>query len=192
MVENPKRVKVNDKYFNINYDFKNIINVIEIMTDDNISDYERAIAVIYKMYGDEGINAKDCWERLLELSKKFIFLNKEIDNDKESDMDFIQDYQYIKASFIGDYNMNIDEMQIHWWDFIFLINGLSNSEFGNCCILNRIRNIRNMNLNDIKDSKMREDFRKAKEQYALVRNVKEYKHTLEEEQSINNFMKNFE
>ena len=32
-----------------------------------------------------------------------------------------------------------------------MMNGLSNSELGDCCILNRVRNLRNFDMKDIKE-----------------------------------------
>ena len=77
---------------------------------------------------------------------------------------------------------------VYWFFSAYLIdNGLSNSELGNCCVLNRVRNLRNLNLNDIKDSKEREKLRKAKEQVALKKNHKERKMTQEQMDSMNQF-----
>ena len=57
-------------------------------------------------------------------------------------MDFIEDMPYIEASFMSDYKIDLTTCQMHWWKFFKLLEGLSNSEMGNCCILNRIRNIK--------------------------------------------------
>lgn len=48
-----------------------------------------------------------------------------------------------------------------------LINGLSNSELGNCCVLNRIRNLRNIDPREIKDRKERNKIIKAQQKVAL-------------------------
>ena len=92
--------------------------------------------------------------------------------DSEIDMDFIEDYAYIKTSFRSDFGINLDNEKIHWWEFMDLMNGLSNSEFGNCCVLNRIRNLRNYNVNDIKDQKEKQKIIEAKKSVALKKNKK--------------------
>lgn len=53
-----------------------------------------------------------------------------------------------------------------------MLEGLSNSEMGNCCILNRIRNIRTMDISKIEGSKEGQEILKLKEQYALKKNKK--------------------
>ena len=67
---------------------------------------------------------------------------------------------------------------------------MSNSELGTCCILNRVRNLRNLDLSQIKDAKERNRLAKAKEEVKLKpRNVKEtsQEYTEQEEKSINKF-----
>ena len=58
---------------------------------------------------------------------------------------------------------------MHWYKFNRLINGLSNSELGNCCILNRIRNLRNINLSDYKDEKLKNKIREQQYYFRLKR-----------------------
>ena len=74
-----------------------------------------------------------------------------------------------------------------WKRFYNLLNGLSNSEFGNCCILNRIRNLRTFDLSQISDQKEREKIRKAKESVALKKNIIKNNPTKEQEKSMNEF-----
>ena len=115
------------------------------------------------------------WSRLLELAIQFLTLGNEqtnsISND-EPDMDLIEDMPYIEASFMSDYKIDITSKKIHWWKFYKLLEGLSNSETGNCCILNRIRNLRTTDTSKIKDIKERDRINEAKKQYALKKKNK--------------------
>ena len=69
------------------------------------------------------------------------------------------------------------------------MNGLSNSEFGNCCILNRVRNLRNYDLSKIKDPKELSKIIEMQKMVALDLDdtQEENKYTKEEQESINNF-----
>ena len=58
---------------------------------------------------------------------------------------------------------------------------------GNCCVLNRVRNLRNFDLKDIKDSKERDKIRKAQQQVALKRDRKVA--TKEQEESATELLK---
>ena len=187
----PEYVKINDKKYKINTDFRVAIECDEIANDETIGDFERALAIIYKLFGDEGLNDTENYDKLLGLAKKFLGCGKEVENVKqeEKDMDFTQDMDYIKASFRSDYNIILDNEKMHWWEFFNLINGLSNSELGNCCVLNRVRNLRNFDTKDIKDAKELARIKEAKQMVALKKKVKEPQLTTEQQKNIDNFYK---
>ena len=185
----PKYVKIGEKKYKINTDFRVATECQEIALDDSIGDFERALAIIYKLFGDDGLADSNNYEKLLELAQKYLSCGKEIDSktNEEPDMDFIQDMPYIKASFRSDYNINLDDEEMHWWEFYDLINGLSNSEMGNCCVLNRIRNLRTFDTKDIKDQKELAKINEAKKQVALKKKEVKKELTYEQKRNIDNF-----
>lgn len=78
-------------------------------------------------------------------------------------MDFEQDKAYIKASFYTDYSIpDIYAKDMHWYDFLALMNGLKED-----CVLNRVREIRNYDTSQIKDAKTLTQILKQKEAVAL-------------------------
>ena len=186
-MNNPEFAKIGDKKYKINTDFRIAIECNEIAQDDTIKDTERALAIIYKLYGDEGLDNPQDYEKLLEIAIKFLTLGKNTSNDNspndEIDMDFVEDMDYIEASFMSDYKIDLSETKMHWYKFYNLLEGLSNSDIGNCCVLNRIRNLRNFDVSKIKDSKEREKMARAKEMVSL--NKKHEVHlTKEQEESM--------
>ena len=182
----PRYARIGDKKYPINTDFRVAIECQNIALDENIGDYERALAIIYKLFGEEGLNDTDNQVKLLEIAQKYLSCGKEITNTNnvQPDMDFTEDMDYIEASFMSDYNIDLTNTQMHWWKFYNLINGLSNSELGNCCVLNRIRNIRTFDTKDIKDEKTLKEINEAKKQVALNRYKKENHLTKEQEESM--------
>lgn len=182
----PEYVEVKDKKYKINTDFRVAIECNRIATDETIGDLERALGIIYMLFGEDGLNDSDNYETLLKLAKKYLSCGKEVDNigNEEPDMDFIEDMDYIEASFMSDYSIDLSNTEMHWWKFYKLINGLSNSELGNCCILNRIRNLRTYDTKDITDKKERDKIEKAKKMVALKKNKKENHLTKEQEESM--------
>lgn len=50
---------------------------------------------------------------------------------------------------------------LHWYTFYEDLQNLSTSEFGNCCILNRVASIINQDVSKIKDSKDRDELIKT-------------------------------
>lgn len=179
----PEYVEVEGKRYKINTDFRVAIECNRIAEDDSIGNLERALAIIYTLFGDDGINTPAHYEKLLELAQKYLLCGNEFDSNsnEKPDMDFIEDYGYIWASMMSDYNgLDIDKENIHWWKFNELLNGLSNSEMGNCCVLNRIRNLRTFDVSQIKDHKEKEKIIKAKKQVQLKKNkIKATKENLE-------------
>ncbi len=180
----PKYAQIEDRLYEINTDFRVAIKCNEIAQDGTISNEERALAIIYLLFGEKGLKSQDRQE-LLEKARLYLSCGKEIEtNDEEPDMDYVEDYPYIKTSFRSDYGIKLDEENIHWWEFNELMNGLSNSEFGDCCVLNRIRNLRNYDTKEIKDRKEREKIEKAKQQVALKKNKKENHLSKEQQESM--------
>lgn len=186
----PEYVIVNERKYNIKTDFRVAIRCNEIANDETIGELERALGVICTLFGKECINYPQDYEKLLKMAKKYLSCGKDLDNvdDKELDMDFIQDYDYIVASFMSDYHIDLNDTKMHWWEFFNLLNGLSNSEVGSCCVLNRIRNLRNFDVNEVKDAKTRNKIIKAKNQVALKKD-KKVEMTEEQKQSAEEFYK---
>ena len=187
----PEYVKVGGKKYKINTSYKTAIQCNAIAEDNNINDIERALAIIYKLFGEEALDDVENREELLKKAVKYLSCgveNVETSNEPK-DMDFVQDMPYIKASFMSDYHIDLNKTDMHWWEFYELINGLSNSDMGNCCVLNRVRNLRTFNLGEIKDPREREKIRKAKKSVELKKNRK--KATKEQEQSAKEFYTQF-
>lgn len=168
-MNNPEYVKIENKKIKINTDYRIALKCDEIARDTTIGDYERSLAIIYLLFGEEGLNEKKYYDKLLELAIKFLCCGQEKnDNNEEPDMDFKQDMELIRISFMSDYNgLDIKKQEIHWWEFNNLLNGLSNSEMGNCCILNRIRNLRNYDTSKIEDRKEKKKIEEAQKYWAL-------------------------
>lgn len=170
----PEYVKVGEKKYKINTDFRVAIECNRIAEDDSIGNVERALAIIYTLFGEEGINSQDDYEKLLELAQKYLLCGKEFkDTNKQPNMDFEQDAGVIASSFQYDYNYNPYEMEYcHWYKFYNDLTNLSDSELGNCCALSNVRNLRDFDESKIKDSKERRKIHEAKQQVAL----KKYQH----------------
>ena len=195
-MSNPEYVKVNDKLYKINTDFRVAIECNKIAQDKKISDIERGMAIIYKLFGEDGLNCNEM-EKLLELSIKYISLsNKEeklLKNNSHDkyELDITKCEGLIRSSFKFDYNYDPYELKyLHWYDFYNDLENLSTSEFGNCCILNRVISVLNQDVSKIKDNKERQKIIDAqkmlKQKYCIV---DEKELTEEQEKSADEFYK---
>lgn len=182
----PEYAEVNEKKYKINTDFRVAIECNRIAEDNGIGEYERSLAIIYTLFGDEGLDDSKNHVDLLEIAKKYLTCGKGLDgsNNEKPDMDFVEDMDYIEASFMSDYHIDLSNVEMHWWKFFNLMSGLSNSEMGNCCVLNRIRNLRTFDVKDIKDKKERDKIIKAQKEVALKKYRKEDNLTQEQEESM--------
>jgi hypothetical protein len=160
-LNNPKYVNVDNELYEINTDFRVALQCNTIAEDTSIGDIERAMAIIYKLFGEKGLDCKN-QNKLLELAMKYLLLGedkKELKNEHHEnyELDFNKCIGLIKASFKFDYNYDPYELEyLHWYDFYNDLQSLSTSEFGNCCILNRVTSVLNQDVKEIKDNKQRQ------------------------------------
>lgn len=180
-----KKIQIEDTIYEANTDFRIAIKCSEIAQDDTIGDFERVLGIICTMFGEKALDNPRHYEKLLKWALNYLSCGEEvIDNKEQPDMDYVEDMEYIEASFMSDYHIDLENEDMDWHKFNKLMNGLSNSELGNCCVLNRIRNLRNFDVSTIKDSKERQKIAKAKEQVALKKYKKENHLTKEQEESM--------
>ena len=194
-MNNPQYVKVDDKLYKINTDFRVALECNRIAEDTSIGEYERALAIIYKLFGEDGLDCEN-QNKLLELGMKYLLLGndkKELKNENKEkyELDFNKCIGLIKASFKFDYKYDPYELKyLHWYDFYNDLESLSTSEFGNCCILNRITSILNQEPKEIKDNKQRQKLIEAQkllqQKYCKQEEVKM---TKEQEESARAFYK---
>lgn len=162
-MNNPEYVKIGDKKYKINTDYRVALECEKIAQDISINDYERSLAIIYKLFGDAGLENREHYEQLLNLAIKYLSCGEESsDDNNEVDMDFQQDMNLIRASFKSDYGIVLDNEQMHWWDFYMYLNGLTEK-----CVLNRVRELRTYDTSQIKDSKEKTKIEKAKRKVSL-------------------------
>lgn len=153
----PEYVKIDNVLYPINTDFRVVIECNRIAQDKTIGDTERAMAIIYKLFGADGLDCTKL-DKMLELGMKYMRLNnnKKISSNLKgkNEIDISKCEGLIRSSFKFDYGYDPYELEyLHWYDFYNDLENLSTSEFGTCCPLNRIINVLNQNPNDIKDVK---------------------------------------
>lgn len=186
-----KKIQIEDTIYQADTDFRVAIECNRIAMDETIGDYERVLGIICTVFGSKGIDNPNHYERLIKWIKKWLSCGQDLSNIKgEPDMDYIEDEKYIRSSFKYDYKYNPYDLDfLEWEEFYNDLNNLSNSELGDCCILSRVRNLRNYDLSKIKDNKERQKIKEAKEMVALKRNKKENNLTKEQEKSMSELNK---
>ena len=69
-MSNPEYAKVNDKLYKINTDFKIALKCDEVYRSD-VREEEKMLAIIYLLYGDEGLNNPNDYEELIKKAVKY-------------------------------------------------------------------------------------------------------------------------
>lgn len=180
----PTYVRVDGEKFKINTNYKVALECDKVCRDVGISDYERTLTVIYLLFGEKGLNAKKHYKKLIELAIRFLKCDENDNQDDSFDtpnMDFEQDFWLIVVSFESDYRINLLKRDyMHWWDFYYHLNGLTEN-----CLLNRVRELRDYDLNKVKDPKEKKKLEKAKKRFSLKE--EEVPLTDEQRKSVDNF-----
>lgn len=177
----PEYAEVSGKRYKINTDFRVALRCFEVIEDASICDEERALAVIYLLFGEI---PTDHLEDFLRIAGNYLRCGEkeEIQEPNNRDIDFTADEKYIAASFMSDYQIDLSRADMHFWQYIHLIQGFTDRS-----VMSRVREIRNYDLDELKDPKTRAKMVKAKEAVALPE-----KFSRSEQEAIDEFEKLFE
>lgn len=156
----PTVANISGVRYPINTDFSVALRCMRIVNDPSICDEERALAVIYLLFGFIPDEHADIF---LEKAMKFLSCGEEQEEkEKKPDMDLEADFGFISASFQSDYRIDLSSVKMHWWRFCELLRGLTDNS-----ALSRVREIRNYDLSSIKDNKTRQKMAEAQAALAL-------------------------
>lgn len=177
----PEYAEINGKEYKIDTSHRTALRCFEIINDEDIPETERSLAIVYLLFDflpDKNID--------LFLEKAMVYLqcgeSLEEQNNKKKDMDFSQDQKYINSSFMSDYHIDLSKTDLHFWQYIELIQGLTENSS-----LSRLRTLRNYDLNDIKDEKIKKEIAEAQKQVALKETKTSQKITTKQKTNIDAF-----
>ena len=182
MMEYPEFAEIDGVQYKINTDYRVALNCFDAIEDENLNDISRAFAIITLLFGykneetGEIEGVPDNTNEALRIADKYLRCGNEnvSTSNTKKDMDFNYDMKYIKASFLSDYGIDLDEVEhMHYWKFCDLIGGLTEQS-----VLSKVRDLRNTDLNDYKDAKIRSKLQIAMKNVELPH--KKYKATDED------------
>ena len=177
----PKYAEVDGVRYKINTDYRVALRCFEVIEDTSISDEERAFAVVFLLFGEV---PTESLVEFLRIAGDYLRCGEEESSQEahERDIDFNADERYIVASFMSDYRIDLPNVDMHFWQYIQLIQGFTDK-----AIMSRVREIRSYDLSELKDPKARAKMIKAKEAVALPD-----KFTKDEQRAIDEFEKLFD
>ena len=177
----PEYAEVRGVKYKINTDYRVALRCFEVIEDTDICDQERALAVVFLLFGE--VPMEDMAE-FLRIAGDYLRCGEKEESQEahERDMDFNADEKYIVASFMSDYRIDLSSVDMHFWQYIQLIQGFTENS-----IMSRIRDVRNYDMSELKDPKARAKMAKAKAAVALPD-----KFSRDEQKAIDEFEKLFE
>lgn len=168
------------KKYSIDLAFDNVLDVFDVLKDDSLLDYEKIEICLELLIGKKinGFEAIKLWSYVFE---EFIVFKrkpkviydlkgnpipiKETEEEEEV-LDLDQDAEYIYASFVQAYGIDLIEQQgkLHWHSFKALLNGLPNDT-----IMQRVIEIRMWKPQKGDTVEYKETMKNLQAEYALER-----------------------
>ena len=139
----PDTFTYNDEEISIDLAFDNILDVFDILKMKELPEFNRAELSLVLLFGEDVIDFEDTIEVYNQVFD--LFLNTKDDHkpvrydiagnpmpEKEDDkgdvplIDLSQDAEFLYASFIQAYGINLikEQGKLHWYEFKALLNGL--------------------------------------------------------------------
>ena len=175
----PKYATIEGKKYPIDTSFKTALKCFDVIENPDIGNEERTLAIVYMLFGfipEENI------DKFIEACTVYLRCGDKSQKGGKKDMDFKADEAYIYASFMSDYHIDLANTDMHYYQFVNLLRGLTED-----CILSRVREIRNYDLSTIKDAKLRDKIADAKNALAMP-----VRRSREEQEAIDRFESLFE
>ena len=116
----PTKLKVNNKIYDINYDYRTIILTLQALEDSELTKIEKLSIMVQNIYKAE-IPDED-FEEACRKACLFIDLGKEDDGKSKSNQrifSFQKDASYIFSGINSTHNTDIEQIDnLHWWKFM--------------------------------------------------------------------------
>lgn len=116
----PTKIKVHDKVYDINYDYRTAIRVLTAFEDDELTREEKFYIMVKNIYKED--IPDDDFIEACEKARRFIDCDDKFKNNKDSSArtySFTKDADYIFTGINSSHHIDIDkESDLHWWKFM--------------------------------------------------------------------------
>jgi len=152
-------VVIENKKYPIHTDFRNWIKIDSVLADGNMSYIDKIVRIFPLCFKCLPENIGQALNAVTE----FYYGKKRKGQNKKSKRvyDFEYDADFIYASFMSEYGIDLQNTDMHWHSFKALLNGL-----GSECIFSKVIAVRQIKLSDVPE-KQRRVYAKLKQIYAL-------------------------
>ena len=126
----PCSIELDGKFYKFKASFRGILACYDIMQDKDLEDIEKIMIIyecLFTRWSRFKARKKDTFFKCRMVIEVFELLNdKKKKGKSQKVVDFEQDSRYIYAGFYQCYGIDLFKVNLHWWQFISLFNGLSN------------------------------------------------------------------
>lgn len=169
----PTSVEVGGRSLDINTDFRTGILLEQLFSDQEYSQKEK-LAMAISLYFEDGVDdiggALDQIQWFYSAGKEKFAARENEDPARKSRtrkpervLDYEIDAPLIYAAFLSQYGVDLQDVEsLHWWKFHAMLHGLKDD-----LPLSRIMLYRGIDLNTIKDMKLRKQYATLKAKYKL-------------------------
>lgn len=156
----------------VNPAFDTVLEIQKLYREDGLSDFEKIDQALRMLVVNSWnlslFSVYEKYELLKEITKQHIETKKRASTKKNRVpiLDFEEDGDYIYASFMQDYHIDLIDMQgkLPWKKFLYLFNGLSDKTK-----IKQVMRIRDMDMSEFngKNQKYIQELQELKSYYAL-------------------------
>lgn len=139
----PEAIEVNGVEYAVNFDFRTGLACILDMESSELTDEEKCILLLKRMYGD--VIPED-GETAIKLAVKFLDGGKEPPEEENPFADnkrlysFEKDSALIYAAFQQTHGIDLQKVDLHWWQFLALFQDLG-ADTAFCNMINLRRRV---------------------------------------------------
>ena len=139
----PEAIEVNGVEYAVNFDFRTGLACILDMESSELTDEEKCILLLRRIYGD--VIPED-GETAIKLAVKFLDGGKEPPEEENPFADnkrlysFEKDSALIYAAFQQTHGIDLQKVDLHWWQFLALFQDLG-ADTGFCNLVNLRRRV---------------------------------------------------
>lgn len=167
----PDHVKVSKKNVYLKTDFRTSIRFELLMMNDAKTDEEKLRQALKMYYGEHYFHASEVEEAVNGIiwfytGGKESSKAKKKKNENRSRLSRVYDYEhdadYIYSAFLQQYNVDLQDQQLHWWKFKAMFRALTDQ-----CEFVKIMGYRSIEINNNMTKSQKEFYQKMKKIHAL-------------------------
>lgn len=163
----PITIKINNKKYDINSDFRISILFELLMQDNSMGDKDKMLMALKLYYPVIPKNLNEAIEQMLWFYRCGKDIRKSKGNGKGKSItqiySFEHDDDYIYAAFMDQYGIDLQDIEyLHWWKFKAMFKSLKEDNE-----IVKIMGYRSMDLSKIKDKEQKAYYKRMKDLYEI-------------------------